>query len=110
MFQRAEHKSGIEDFHFHDIRAKALTDAKRLGMDAQGLAGQHTNDTKSSLHKKAPPYLPSTIWKSPLDAAISTLLVNSRDNLCGIITSSGVVVSGMVCNILLTFKYNLTSI
>jgi integrase len=26
-------------FTFHDIRAKALTDAKRMGFDAQALAG-----------------------------------------------------------------------
>ena len=29
-------------FTFHDIRAKALTDAKRLGLDAQSLAGHAT--------------------------------------------------------------------
>ena len=30
-------------FTFHDIRAKALTDAKRMGMDAQSLAGHATS-------------------------------------------------------------------
>lgn len=33
---------GGERFTFHDIRAKALTDAKRMGMDAQLLAGHTT--------------------------------------------------------------------
>jgi integrase len=42
MWQRAKKKTGIKDFHFHDIRAKALTDAKRLGLDAQMLAGHAT--------------------------------------------------------------------
>ena len=39
MFRSAKLKTDVEDFHFHDIRAKALTDAKQLGMDAQRLAG-----------------------------------------------------------------------
>jgi integrase len=34
--------AGIEDAHMHDIRAKALTDAKREGADATALAG-HTS-------------------------------------------------------------------
>lgn len=34
---------GGNRFTFHDIRAKALTDAKRLGMDAQSLAGHATS-------------------------------------------------------------------
>jgi hypothetical protein len=29
----------VQDAHFHDLRAKALTDAKRQGKDAQALAG-----------------------------------------------------------------------
>ena len=33
---------GGKRFTFHDIRAKALTDAKRLGLDAQALAGHAT--------------------------------------------------------------------
>lgn len=32
-------EQGGERFTFHDIRAKALTDAKQMGMDAQSLAG-----------------------------------------------------------------------
>lgn len=42
MWNRVQVKwaeSGGERFTFHDIRAKALTDAKRLGMDVQSLAG-----------------------------------------------------------------------
>lgn len=35
-------ETGGNRFTFHDIRAKALTDAKRLGMDAQGMAGHAT--------------------------------------------------------------------
>jgi len=35
-------ESGGNRFTFHDIRAKALTDAKRLGMDAQAMAGHAT--------------------------------------------------------------------
>ena len=35
-------ESGGQRFTFHDIRAKALTDAKRLGMDVQSLAGHAT--------------------------------------------------------------------
>ena len=42
MWNRVQIKwaeSGGQRFTFHDIRAKSLTDAKRLGLDAQGLAG-----------------------------------------------------------------------
>ncbi|MBF0133859.1 MAG: tyrosine-type recombinase/integrase [Magnetococcales bacterium] len=39
MFRRAVIKSGIKDFHFHDIRAKSLTDLDRSGGKAQQLAG-----------------------------------------------------------------------
>lgn len=42
MWNRVQLKwaeSGGERFTFHDIRAKALTDAKRMGLDAQSLAG-----------------------------------------------------------------------
>jgi integrase len=42
MFKRSVKKAGIEDFHFHDIRAKALTDANRAGQNAQSLAGHAT--------------------------------------------------------------------
>lgn len=42
MWNRAQVKwanSGGERFTFHDIRAKSLTDAKRMGFDAQSLTG-----------------------------------------------------------------------
>ncbi len=45
MWQRVQIKwaeQGGNRFTFHDIRAKALTDAKALGMDAQTLAGHST--------------------------------------------------------------------
>lgn len=46
MWNRVQIKwadAGGQRFTFHDIRAKALTDAKRLGMDAQALAGHSTS-------------------------------------------------------------------
>lgn len=42
MFKRSVKKAKVEDFHFHDIRAKALTDANRAGQNAQSLAGHAT--------------------------------------------------------------------
>jgi len=45
MWNRVQVKwamQGGQRFTFHDIRAKALTDAKRMGMDAQSLAGHAT--------------------------------------------------------------------
>lgn len=33
MWQAAVKESGVKDIHFHDIRAKSATDAKKLGMD-----------------------------------------------------------------------------
>lgn len=45
MWNRVQIKwaeQGGERFTFHDIRAKSLTDAKRMGLDAQSLAGHAT--------------------------------------------------------------------
>ncbi len=45
LWQRVQVKwaaQGGSRFTFHDIRAKALTDAKNMGMDAQSLAGHST--------------------------------------------------------------------
>lgn len=38
-WRTAYREVGIEDLHFHDIRAKAATDAKAMGMDYQALLG-----------------------------------------------------------------------
>ncbi len=47
QFDRATKKACIEDAHLHDLRAKALTDAKRQGLDAQTLA-LHTTEAMTS--------------------------------------------------------------
>jgi integrase len=55
MWNRVQVKwaeSGGVRFTFHDIRAKALTDAKRLGMDAQSLAGHATSAMTEHYIKK----------------------------------------------------------
>lgn len=53
MFKRAvKAAAGVADFHFHDLRAKALTDARRAGQDAQRLAG-HANETMTARYIKA---------------------------------------------------------
>lgn len=44
MFRRFVQKAGVLDFHFHDIRAKSLTDLKRAGGDAQLLAGHQSSE------------------------------------------------------------------
>ena len=41
----------MEDAHFHDIRAKAATDAKAQGMDYQGLLG-HSSQAMSDRYVK----------------------------------------------------------
>lgn len=43
QWQEAVLAAGVVDAHIHDLRAKALTDARRQGKDAQLLAG-HTNE------------------------------------------------------------------
>lgn len=43
-WRQACKKAGVEDARIHDIRAKALTDADALGMDAQKLAGHSSPD------------------------------------------------------------------
>lgn len=64
MFRRACKSAGVEDFHLHDIRAKALTDAEHQGLDAQRLAG-HKSRAMTEHYVKAreteeamPPSLP----------------------------------------------------
>lgn len=46
MWSKATKLAKVENAHFHDIRAKAATDAKKLGMDYQKLLG-HTNKAMS---------------------------------------------------------------
>lgn len=58
MWQRLQVKweqSGGNRFTFHDIRAKSLTDAKRLGMDAQLLAG-HASSSMTEHYIKQKEY------------------------------------------------------
>lgn len=52
-WRRIVQRSELEDVHFHDIRAKALTDAKRDGgLDyAQALAGHESRNTTESYVK-----------------------------------------------------------
>ncbi len=47
IWRRLVQRSGLENVHFHDIRAKSLTDAKRYGgLDyAQALGGHEKRDT-----------------------------------------------------------------
>lgn len=47
----AREKAGVADVHFHDIRGKAATDAKRLGQDYQALLG-HTTKAMSDSYIK----------------------------------------------------------
>lgn len=42
MWLDAREKAGVLDVHFHDIRGKSATDAKRDGMDYQALLGHAT--------------------------------------------------------------------
>jgi len=47
-WDRACERAGVTDAHFYDLRAKALTDAKRAGLDAQTMAGHA--DPKMTAH------------------------------------------------------------
>jgi len=42
LWARACERAGVQNAHLHDLRAKALTDAKRQGLDATALAGHST--------------------------------------------------------------------
>lgn len=48
MWTRDFSKTDVEDVVFHDIRGKAATDAKRLGLDYQGLLGHSRRDMSDS--------------------------------------------------------------
>lgn len=56
-WKRAVSRAGIEDCHFHDIRAKALTDKDRAeGMDAARTMGGHSTQDQTAgyvRHRKA---------------------------------------------------------
>lgn len=46
LFDRAAAKAGVKDAHLHDLRAKAITDAKKQHLDPQRLAG-HTTEAQT---------------------------------------------------------------
>jgi len=48
---KARNEAGIEDVHFHDIRGKSATDAKRAGLDYQALLGHATKAMSDSYIK-----------------------------------------------------------
>jgi integrase len=50
-FRIAAKKAGVLDVHFHDIRAKAGTDAKRTGLDYQALLG-HASSAMSDRYMR----------------------------------------------------------
>lgn len=46
LWTRACRSAGVEDAHLHDLRAKAITDARRQGLNPQYLAG-HTTEAQT---------------------------------------------------------------
>lgn len=52
LWNRAIKRSGIEDAHIHDIRAKTATDAKKQGIDAQALLG-HMSETTALRYQRS---------------------------------------------------------
>jgi integrase len=60
IWRRQKIKAGLEDIHFHDLRAKAVTDAKRLhGRDfAQALAGHASGDMTDAYVRDNPNVAP----------------------------------------------------
>jgi integrase len=52
-WERLKNKVGLSDIHFHDIRAKALTDAKRIaGSDYAQALGNHASVETTEIHIK----------------------------------------------------------
>lgn len=51
-WRRACNAAGVEDAHFHDIRAAAATDAKAAGMDSKTLLG-HTTESSHSRYLRS---------------------------------------------------------
>ena len=53
-WKRLKNKVGLSDIHFHDIRAKALTDAKRMaGSDYAQALGNHASVETTEIYIKA---------------------------------------------------------
>lgn len=52
MYNRAVEASGVQDATLHDLRAKALTDAKRQGLNPQALGG-HTTEAMTLRYIRA---------------------------------------------------------
>lgn len=52
MWDRACKNAGVEDAHLHDLRAKAITDAKKQGKNAQALGG-HTTEAMTNRYIRA---------------------------------------------------------
>lgn len=53
MWRRSAIKAGVEDVHFHDLRAKAVTDAIQRGQDGQKLAGHTTSEMTQKVYNRA---------------------------------------------------------
>jgi integrase len=52
-WKRLKNKVGLSDIHFHDIRAKALTDAKRMaGSDYAHALGNHASVETTEIYIK----------------------------------------------------------
>ncbi len=50
-FERTRVKAGVEDVHFHDIRAKAITDASNQGRKAQSFS-LHKTEAEAEAYVK----------------------------------------------------------
>ena len=53
-WRRALERSGIQDAHIHDLKAKALTDLEReRGMREARVLGQHATETQTAAYVRA---------------------------------------------------------
>ncbi|WP_018875247.1 tyrosine-type recombinase/integrase [Thioalkalivibrio sp. ALJ8] len=52
MWNTAAERAGVQDAHLHDLRAKAITDAKNQGLDPQALSG-HTTEAQTNRYIRA---------------------------------------------------------
>lgn len=73
QWDEARKAAGVEDVHIHDLRAKALTDAKRQGKDPQALAG-HSNPamTERYIKLRETPVVEGPDFGRPLDSSEKT--------------------------------------